>query len=472
MNSGWRWDSQLSAVSGAFTVSAYEVSPHSIKGTSMAHHPRAARRAAVVALVGAGALTAIFATNRSAAGPDTVAAAEAAAAGASRPAAAVAAAETGSPERGRHTAVGLLLVHSPTEQPEPGRPVSPLRPDEIAIIQETVARTLAHDSLFVEAVGQPDSRIRATAWFKGFEADPDPMTARRRSLGQNLAVAPVPRSRLVSVAMTTPVGDDARVIVEELGNVLVARVSLDQKNVERRQIELMSKEIKLAQNDLEQEVLVVLRAKEQELAAAGVDPAGTFNEKRAMFQTLTRAEGEVRRWVAGVETQLQELDEAQRDGKVPADVRFAADRDPRTAAALRRLDEADLRLAELSLTLQKDHADVVTARKIREARAAKAEEVREEFVNRAVEARRGEAQNKRLAFNANRTVIVESVARVGADLGRAAEAMADCGRLRLRAKRLQDRIDALETDVRRVREFRLAVPWSQVEWSSRPTVTP
>lgn len=381
-------------------------------------------------------------------------------------------APSGPADRGGQTAVGYLAVRGLGEQPEPGRTPVPTSPDELAILQETYARTLAQESLFTEAISNPASKIRATAWFKGFEAEADPMGARRRSLARGLVVAAVPRSHLIRVSMTAPSADDARVVAQELGDALVAKVSADRRDEDRRQIELMAKQQKLLENELEQEVVVQMRAKEQDLGENGVDPAGAYNEKLTRFRALQQANDQIVQTVAGFQAEMQELDGAQRDGRTLPDVRDAAERDARWVAAQTRVDDADLRIAEMEVTVAKDDPKLAAARKVRTVGQQKADQIREELLTRTFEARRAEAARKLLAANANRAVITEYLAKLGKELGRANSVSAEYAVLRQRERRLRDRADALEADIRRVREFRLAVPWSPLHWSSAPALQP
>jgi succinoglycan biosynthesis transport protein ExoP len=365
-------------------------------------------------------------------------------------------------------ASGYVLIQSPTELPEPGQPVQPLRGEELSLLQETHVRTLMHESLFMEAVNPADSKIRQTDWFKSFDSEPDPMAARRRNLRENLGASPVPRSRLLAVKMTTSAPEDAKTIVKELVDVFISKVSLEQKNNERKQIDLMTKEMKLLQNELDQDVSVQLRAKEQEFGASSVEIAGAWNGKREQLQAMLQEESRIRQSVAGVESVLRGLDENQRDGKTPAEVQQMLSRDGQYLGMKQQVDNMDIVIGQLSLKLGPNNDEVIRNKKLREQYQQKVDEIRETLKSDYTETYRAGLQNQLLAFNANRTVITEQTAKLGGELGRLNEMMQQYGLLKQREQRIQTKVNSFEQDIRRIREFRLAVPWSQAKWSSEP----
>jgi len=162
----------------------------------------------------------------------------------------------------RYKTYGFIMVRSPSELLEPGGKETILRPEEIELLKETHARTIMHEALFKEALDTPGTgdTIRGTAWFKSFEDEADPMAGRKKNLRENLVATPIARSRLIQVEMTTPVREDSKTIIESLIEVFIERVSKEQKDSERKSIELLSKESKLLQNELDQQVSAQIAA--------------------------------------------------------------------------------------------------------------------------------------------------------------------------------------------------------------------
>jgi len=370
----------------------------------------------------------------------------------------------------RYSTSGLMLVRSLSEMPEPGVRPGSISREETELLQATHAATISHESLLLEALSEPGGKIRETAWYKSFldkQGNPD-LAELKKNLRKNFNVMPQKSSKLLELEMTAADPKDAKRIIEELGDLHIRKTAERLRRDESEAVTLMQKERKLLQLELDEEVNKQLREKEASLGADTVEVAANYNGKRMLLDRMLQERSKINSDLAGLKSQQQGLEEDLRDGRTPPDVQQLLSRDGRYLSARQRLDDMDIEVEQLTLKYGPANEMVVAFKKRREAYQQNVDTIRAELISDYSEAFRSQLRNQINAYNANGNVIDSEIQRLSATLGDLNKAMQEYRVLQEKERRLREKINTMEAEIRTISQFRLGSNWAQVEWSSRP----
>lgn len=365
---------------------------------------------------------------------------------------------------------GFITVRSQSEVPQPGVRPGYTSMEEIALLQQTHAGTMMHPSLFAQAMSETGSKIRNTAWFNSFKDEKGEvdMAELRKDLAKNLRVIPRDKSRLVEIEMTTSDPKDAKVIIEELGDLHIRNFADRHKKDENENVSLMTKEKRFLQLDLDEEVNKQLRELETTLGSDQVEVSANYNGKRMMMDRMLQERSIIATQLAGIKAQANGLEKDAAEGRTPAEVRQLISRDGRLITAKQRLDDMDIEIDQLILKIGPGHDLVIAYKKRREAYAQNATKIEEELKSEYIEALRSQYRNQLAAFEANAAVIDQEINNLGRSLGDLNKKMQEYRVLQEKERRLRDKINEMDAQIRTISQFRVATNWSQVEWGSRP----
>lgn len=366
---------------------------------------------------------------------------------------------------------GLLMVRSMGEIPEPGTRARTPGNEELQTLQATHAGILLHESLFIQLMSEGGEKIRQTNWYASFMKLPDDkerMAEMKKSLRDNLRIVPRQSSRLLELEMTTAVPEDGKVILEELGNLHIRNFAQQHRNTENEAVALMTKERRFLQLELDEEVNKQLRELESVLGADTVELSANYNGKRIMLDRMLQERSQINSQLAGLNAQLKGLEADIRDGRTPAEVQQLLSRDGRYLTAKQRLDDMDVEIDQLALKLGEGHDLVVSYKKRREGYQRKLDEIREELKADYTETYRSQLTNQVNAYNANGNVIDQETDKLSRSLSDLNMKMQQYRVLQEKERRLRDKINTMEAEIRTVSQFRVASNWSPVEWTSRP----
>ena len=363
--------------------------------------------------------------------------------------------------------VGTVSVASPSEIPEPGRAAPSVRPEEISLLQETYSDTITSvDAIYAEAMLNPQSatKIRGTKWYQSFANDPE----RKQNLRDNLSAGPIARSRLIRVEFVAADPLDAQIILREMIGPYIAREQAKQEATERKQIDLLKDEKAAQEFNLEQILRPQRIDMEKGLGTEGIDITGNWNSLRFQFDRLEQEKLKVRAELAGLNIQKESLDRALRDGKTPAEVQSMLGRDGRYLQARDRVDNLDIEIDQLIVNNGPGNDLVIRARRRLAKYQDKLDATREELRSDYAETMRTMLENQIAAVSGNAKSIETESTKLKGSLSDMNTAIVKYRLLQEKEKRLQDKIDGYEQEIRRVAEFRLKLHWKPVEWQAEP----
>ncbi|QOV87659.1 polysaccharide biosynthesis tyrosine autokinase [Humisphaera borealis] len=368
----------------------------------------------------------------------------------------------------RYKTSGLMMVRSLSELPEPGSRRTTPGIEETQMLQATHAGTIMHEGLFLQAMSEPGGKIRETAWFASFQNEADPMAEMKKDLRANLRVTPSKSSRLIEIEMTTSDPKDAKKIIEELGDLHIRNYADRHRKDENEAVGLMTKEKRFLQLELDEEVNKQLGELESSLGSDTVEVSANYNGKRMMLDRMLQERSQINSQLAGLNAQLNGMETDVRDGRTPSEVQTLLSRDGRYLSAKQRLDDMDVEIDQLAIKLGEGHDLVVSYKKRREGYRQKLDEIREELKADYTETYRSQLRNQVNAYNANGNVIDQEIDKLSRSLGDLNNKMQRYRVLLEKERRLRDKINAMEAEIRMISQFRVATNWAQVEWSSKP----
>lgn len=374
----------------------------------------------------------------------------------------------------KYKAYGYVIVHSNGELPEAGKEEQPPQPEQVALIQETFAKGVVHEALFDQTISRPrpadlKKTIRDTEWFKSFENEADPLAARRKSLRDNLVASPQRGSQLVQIEMTTRNKEDAKVVLEDLIDTAIQNVTTRARLTEEGRIKLLTNQINLLQNELDQQIAARISEMERDLGKDNVEIYSAWNGKRMQLDTLLQEKTRIDRENAGLSQSLKSLNQDLADGKTPPEVQQLLSRDPRFVNAEQQVDQMDIVIGQLELKLGPQNEQTISNKKLRSAYQQKLDSIRERLKDEYSESYKSTLNNQLAAMNANALVIQDRVTTLGTELGKLNEKMTEYQVLKEKERRYRDKIAAYQTDSDRIKNLRMGVNWKQAEWYSLPT---
>ena len=317
----------------------------------------------------------------------------------------------------RFTAGGLLRIQVPHEVPLPGKPDSVAGRDEIEIAQNTHQKAMMHETTFLNAIQDDDSKIRQTNWFKRFQNERDPIAAAKKEWEDNWKVDPIPNTRLLRVEMTYSDPDDAKTIVDELVNTYISTVKDRQRGVEERKVDMLKKEQQIGKID-EDDIHKQLAEKEQQLGMDAVGTSMSWNGKQFQLDRLLQEEARIRSELAGYESRAATLDGDLKEGRTPAEVEAQINNSGRYLQTRQHLDDIDIEIDALTRKYGSHHETVIAMQQRRALFQDKMDETREELKSTFSETMRSLLKNEIDAAKANAGRVGGAINQVSSDLGR------------------------------------------------------
>lgn len=366
----------------------------------------------------------------------------------------------------RYQSRGLVLVKSAVEVPQPGEPPRSVPTQEIEIALRTQAQMLTHETLFYEAVSSTSSRIRETDWWKQFETQAEAY----KDLDKHLSATPIANSRLIEVTMTHSVPKDTKVIIEELVQHHIDRMTKEYRQAEEKKLDLINREHDQVVLELNTEIIPQLRNTEQKL---GGDQVGTFfiwNGKQLQLDRLLQERLRITAELAGLEGRLRYLEEDLRQGRTPAEVELQINNSGRYLQIRMRLDETNLDIGTYASRLGEHHESVVLLKQRRDRMQRMVDDTREELRGSYSETMRSMLKSEVDAGNANLERITTHIKSLGDDLGRLNKDMNEYRVLQTREQDLRKSIQEMKDDMRRLKEYSLQLNFAEAAWGSKPEV--
>lgn len=368
----------------------------------------------------------------------------------------------------RYTATALMEVKTVGELPVPGAPPGAASPAEIELVQNSQARKLMHETLFTNAIQDSTSAIRNTRWFQQFQNEKDPLAAAKKAMADDFDATPIPNSNLIRVQMTYSVPEDCKTIVEEMVDKHIAQMRESQSQIESKKVDLLQRESKLVEIELNEDVLKQLREKENLL---GLDQVGTslsWNGKQFQLDRLLQEQARINSELAGFRSRAQMLTRDLEEGRTPAEVETQINNSGRFLQARQRLDDIEIELDQLEQKLG-SHNDLVVSLKQRKVLyQQKTDEIHEELKSTYSETLRSMLENEIAAASANAGRVDEAVNKISFDLGKLNKEMNEYRNLQDRQKELQHKQNFLREEITKIRQFTLAADWATAGWASKP----
>ncbi len=282
----------------------------------------------------------------------------------------------------RYTATGLIQfqptsTYDPVHNPDP-------RIDYGALALElaTQAQMLKHDALLTKVLINPSSEIRQTRWYQQFPS----AQAAKIELAKEFTVTPIVNTRLIQVAMTTPIAVDSKTIVTEITQQHI----IDQKELATEKMRLrtsmLAQRLK-AIDSKKQERQLEIREKSVRLQQAGWDVNGGANSKRAEEAQLSTTQSNIAATINNLQTRLDSTLAQINRGEDPVELTNYVEGDPTIAMYRNQIDSIDMALSmnasapnnpsTVRMTATRD----IYVKKLAEARGEKSADYRKTMVD-------------------------------------------------------------------------------------------
>jgi capsular exopolysaccharide synthesis family protein len=276
-------------------------------------------------------------------------------------------------------------------------------------------------------------------------------------------------SQLVMVEMTTHAREDAKVILEDLMDTAITNESTKERIKDEGRIKLLTTQITLLQNELDQQISARISEMERDLGKDNVDIYASWNGKRMQLDQYLQEKTRIDREIAGLRQSLESLERDLTNGKTPPEVQTMLSRDGRYLGAKQRLDDMSIVVDQLKLKLGEQHEQVIANKKLMAAYQQKLDSIHEELKDEYSETYQSTLKNQIAAMNANKQVITEAISTLGNDLGKLNEKMTEYAVLKAKEGRYRDNIAKYENERDRIKNLRMATNWKKAEWFSLPT---
>jgi polysaccharide biosynthesis transport protein len=368
----------------------------------------------------------------------------------------------------RYTAVGLMTVRVQPEVPVPGKPEVVAGTEAIALQQNTQAKEMKHESLFMAAIADDESKIRQTGWWRQFQGERDPLAAAKKDIDEHFEAEPVLNSRLLRVSMTYSDPDDAKTIVEEMVNKHIELVKKDQFEVETKKVDMLTHQLNSVKLELNEDVMKQEQQKERELGTEQVGTSTTWNGAIYQLDRLMQEESKIQAELAGLNSRYNTLTRDLEDGRTPAEVEQQINQSMRYLNARQRLDDIDVELDGL-IERRGDHDDLVISWKHRrQLYQQKLDETREELKSTYAETVKSMYKNEIDATSANIGRLDQAIKAVSEQLSKLNTVMTEYRMLQERERELRTQQSKLTEEISNLNQFALQAPWATAEWASRP----
>jgi succinoglycan biosynthesis transport protein ExoP len=238
----------------------------------------------------------------------------------------------------------------------------------------TQVQMLRHDALLTKLIIDPNSRVRRLAWFVQFPTAQEAKTA----LSKNLVVSPIPGTRLIEVAMVTPIAKDSQVIVEELGEMHIRSQKELAQNRQLDRTRLLVGRRKTLEDKLREQQKSI-NDKAALLTSRGFDPINGTNTNKNEEVALAGEQLRLGSEIVNLQNRLTTIIGKLNAGEIPTEFVAAVESDQKVTGFRNAIERINMEL-ELLTTLGEEHPKYKRFIAEREAYSAKLEKLRSEHL--------------------------------------------------------------------------------------------
>ncbi len=314
-----------------------------------------------------------------------------------------------------YTATGYIQIQ-PVVQFELNRANQPeVNQQTLAIEQRTHATLLLDVGLFGRLFSNPNRAVRETGWFKQFSDEKNPISAAKEDLLDNLAVRPIPDSKLVAVSMSYKNPKEAATIVKDIvtehlesersrniGKVLFRRDQfLGQKRKYERELD---------------NIMGQLRERVTQLNIDGAGTPGRLMPREEELKKLIDTQFDMQKNVRAAASQYDNLLQQQQNGIDPPIVEELINRDQEVSSLRSVLTNIDVSLAGMA-NLGESHREVQKLNSHRTSIEQKLEEARGAVRTSATTAIIDQAKGEKETTEIQHKQIIDRIAAATKELG-------------------------------------------------------
>jgi capsular exopolysaccharide synthesis family protein len=346
-----------------------------------------------------------------------------------------------------------------TNQPE-------VNQQTLAIEQRTHATLLTDPGLFGRLFSNPNRAIRETTWFKQFAGEKNPISAAKEDLRQNLAVRPIPDSKLVEISMSYKNPKEAATIVED-----VVTEHLDsQRSVNVDKVLARQGQYQVAKRKYERELDNVMQQIHQRVTQLNIEGAGTpgrLMPREEELRKLIDTKYDIQKNARAAASQYDSLIQQQQNGIDPPQVEELVNRDQEVASLRSVLTNIDVTLAGMA-NLGENHREVQKLKSHRASIEQTLEEARGAVRTSATAALIDEAKGMKEATDIQLQQIDERIAAATKELGDLQYGMTQYLTLKDQEQVLRDQIQQVNQTLDALAQSEQQRDMSGVTWAQKP----
>jgi uncharacterized protein involved in exopolysaccharide biosynthesis len=244
------------------------------------------------------------------------------------------------PHYSKYTSTALVRVYTDQQTATKIDPSRGIAASGIDIPQEaaTQASMLRHESLLIEVLGDPNSKIRQTQWWNEMGGNPEKA---KEDLLDHFAVSPIADSALIAVSMEYSVPDDCKTIVQEIVQQHL------KKERQRKNDEFVknTQPLKERVGNLAYELESRRRRIREKAQMIGDNASSSAGAKQSELANLMGERIRLSRELGEAQNKLSNLNNLNNAGQDPPGMDDKLARDERYLSARRKIDDIQLDLS-------------------------------------------------------------------------------------------------------------------------------
>jgi non-specific protein-tyrosine kinase len=276
------------------------------------------------------------------------------------------------PHYSRYQSTALLRVTTTSEgMMRRARPLEAVDSYDSAIRQEAVtqANMLMHDSLLIEVLGDPNSKLRQTAWWQEFGNNLDEA---KEDLVDNFSALPVAESRLIAVSMEYRVPEDCKTIVNEIVAQHLRKEQTRKQDEVLKQLQPQKDRVR----DLEFNLEALRRRIKEKASTLGQDAIAGSSVKQIELTRLYEERMRLQRELSEAKNNLANLHALNEQGNDPPGMDEMLSKNQHYISLRQNVDKLDAELGTSDLAA--GHYKYTRMMSMRNNYASKLDDAREE----------------------------------------------------------------------------------------------
>lgn len=357
----------------------------------------------------------------------------------------------------RYTAIGFVRVHTMGELSGGGEST----PQQIEVELRTQSNTLLHESLWYEALQNPEGKIRQTSWWNQFNK---PLEEAKEDLEDNFSVAPIMNSRLIRVAFQYSVASDTKTIVEELVTKHINNQKEFTTATLRGKASPLEHQVELYETRLNA-LMTRVRDKSRQI---GDDTSGTSIvqfELNRLFDERLRVESAY----GEAAHQLSFLDELNQSGLDPVELNEALDRSISFSDLRRHMVALEVQISEAQFQWGPDHPRVQQYARQLAAFEARRNDMREEIKAGVLSSLRSQYSGEAEAAQLRMKGLQKQIDAAQIALAKIQAARMELSVLETEAEGVRKAMDEVNADLNELTSKIYTGSDSTVEWAVPPS---